>query len=159
MMRAAGRGHSAAFHGRDEAAMLAFARAVPALRVAVNVPLSQGAAGFGTHLGPTMTVGTGFVGGSALGENLRPEHLINWTSIAFPAAAGEPMGDFESLSPWRTTPLPDEQAPIPFSQGNPPGGPVRRPAAPAPAEADLAALRAEIRQLVLDELRAALEPA
>ena len=71
MMRAAGRGHSAAFHGRDEAAMLAFARAVPALRVAVNVPLSQGAAGFGTHLGPTMTVGTGFVGG--LGARREPE--------------------------------------------------------------------------------------
>jgi acyl-CoA reductase-like NAD-dependent aldehyde dehydrogenase len=157
MMRSGGRGHSAGFHGRDEAAMLAFARAIPALRVAVNVPLSQGAAGFGTHLGPTMTVGTGFVGGSSLGENLRPEHLINWTSIAFPAEAGERMGAFERLSPWRTAPLPDETAPIPFSQGNPPGGPARRPA--APAEADLAALRAEIRQLVLDELRAALEPA
>jgi hypothetical protein len=37
---------------------------------------------------------------------------------------------------------------------------VRRPATPLPApDAELATLRAEIRQLVLEELRAALEPA
>jgi acyl-CoA reductase-like NAD-dependent aldehyde dehydrogenase len=166
MMRTAGRGHSAAFHGRDEAAMLAFARATPALRVAVNAPLSQGAAGFGTNLGPTMTVGTGFVGGSALGDNLRPDHLVNWTQVAYPVDAAEPMGRFEGLTPWRSRPLPAEAAPIPFSQGNPPGGPVGGARttvpgleAPAASAADLAVLRAEIRQVVLEELRAALEPA
>ncbi len=166
MMRDAGRGHSAAFHGRDEAAMLAFARATPALRVAVNAPLSQGAAGFGTSLGPTMTVGTGFVGGSSLGENLRPDHLVNWTRIAYPVEAGEPMGRFEGLNPWRVSALPAQDAAIPFSQGNPPGGPVggRRAVvpgsvAPAPADMEIEALRSEIRQLVLEELRAALEPA
>jgi acyl-CoA reductase-like NAD-dependent aldehyde dehydrogenase len=175
MMRRAGRGHSAAFHGRDEAALLAFARATPALRVAVNVPLSQGAAGFGTALGPTMTVGTGFAGGSSLGENLRPEHLINWVQIAY--AAGATPGRFEHLSPWRAEPLPPPEAPIPFSQGNPPGGPVGGRRAPVPGvdmpfgagtaapvaapagEPDLAALRAEIRALVLEELRAALQKA
>ena len=48
---------------------------------------SQGAAGFGTHLGPTMTIGTGFAGGSAIGENLAPEHLVNWTQVAFATEA------------------------------------------------------------------------
>jgi hypothetical protein len=139
--------------------------------VAVNVPLSQGAAGFGTHLGPTMTVGTGFVGGSSLGDNLRPDHLVNWTQVAYPVEANEAMGRFEGLTPWRSRPLPAADAPVPFSQGNPPGGPaggVRAPVPgieggapmPSPADAaDLAELRAEIRQLVLEELRAALEPA
>jgi acyl-CoA reductase-like NAD-dependent aldehyde dehydrogenase len=170
MMRHAGRGHSAGFHGRDEAALLAFARAVPALRVAVNVPLSQGAAGFGTGLGPTMTVGTGFAGSSALGENLRPDHLINWGQIAFADDAAP--GRFEHLSPWRSEPLLPAEAPIPFSQGNPPGGPAGGRRAPVPgvdvafatapgpqADPGLAALRAEIRALVLEELRAALERA
>ena len=149
MMRVAGRGHSAAFHGRDETALIAFAKAAPALRIAVNAPLSQGAAGFGNHLGPTMTVGTGFVGGSALGENLRPDHLVNWTRVAWPAEASEPMGRFEGVTPWRSRPLPPPDAPIPFSQGSPPG---------APAPDDHAAFRAEIKRMVLEELRAALEP-
>jgi len=166
MMRRGGRGHSAGFHGSDEAALVTFAAATPALRVAVNVPLSQGAAGFGTHLGPTMTVGTGFAGGSALGENLRPDHLVNWTEVAFATEAALPAG-LAGFSPWRARPLPAETAPIPFSQGNPPGGPAdgRRAPVPgldpdlAPAASGDAALRAEIRQLVLEELRAALRAA
>jgi hypothetical protein len=163
MARHGGRGHSAGFHGSDEAALMAFAAAAPALRVAVNVPLSQGAAGFGTHLGPTMTVGTGFAGGSALGANLRPEHLVNWSEVAFAAEASLPAG-LAALDPWRQAPLPPEGAPIPFSQGNPPGGPADGRRAPVPGldpapvgSAD--ALRAEIRQLVLEELRAALRAA
>jgi acyl-CoA reductase-like NAD-dependent aldehyde dehydrogenase len=172
MMRRSGTGHSAAFHGRDEAALMAFARSVPALRVAVNVPLSQGAAGFGTNLGPTMTIGTGFGGGSALGENLRPDHLIDWVQIA--QATDATPARFDHLSPWRSEPLLPPDAPIPYSQGNPPGGPVGGKRAPvpgvdlpfggaepgrAPARDDLAALRAEIRALVLEELRAALQKA
>ena len=164
MMRRSGCGHSAGFHGNDESALVSFATAAPALRVVVNAPLSQGAAGFGTHLGPTMTVGTGFAGGSALGENLRPDHLINWADIAFAAEASLPAS-LGSVMPWRTLPLPAEAAPIPFSQGNPPGGPVDGRGAPVPgleplpAGDELGDLRAEIRQLVLEELRAALEVA
>ncbi|HET9067940.1 MAG TPA: aldehyde dehydrogenase family protein, partial [Amaricoccus sp.] len=159
MMRSAGRGHSAAFHGSDEAALMTFAAATPALRVAVDVPLSQGAAGFGTHLGPTMTVGTGFAGGSALGANLGPQHLVNWTEVAFAAEAALPAG-LSGRDPWRSRPVPAEAAPIPFSQGNPPGGPAGAVAAGGPGDGgDLAGLRAEIRQLVLEELRAALEAA
>ena len=55
------RGHSAAIHSRTEANILAFAAALPALRVAVNAGCSLGAAGFETNLGPSMTIGTGFV--------------------------------------------------------------------------------------------------
>jgi len=173
MMRRAGTGHSAAFHGRDEAALMAFARATPALRIAVNVPLSQGAAGFGTNLGPTMTIGTGFAGGSALGENLRPDHLVNWVQIA--QGSDATPARFDHLSPWRSEPLLPPDAPISYSQGNPPGGPVggkrapvpgvdlpfggSAPAAPTAPPDDMAALRAEIRALVLEELRAALQKA
>ena len=50
------------------------------------------AAGFGAQLWPTMTSGAGFAGGSAFGETLRPEHLVNWTKIAFATEANLPAG-------------------------------------------------------------------
>jgi len=124
MTRAGGRYHSAAFHGEDTAALVAFARATPALRVAVNAPLAQGVAGCAT--GPAMTVGAGFAGSSALGGSLRPEHLVNWTEIAFAAKARMPA-EVDDARPWRVAPVPPADAPIPYSQGNPPRG-VRTPA-------------------------------
>ena len=53
------------------------------LRVAINVGCSTGAAGFDTFLAPTMTIGTGFFGRSSVGENIGPQHLVQWTRIAY----------------------------------------------------------------------------
>ena len=62
----------------------------------------MGVIGDGTHLAPTFTIGTGFAGRSSVGENVGPEHLINWKRIAFPinetvprAAPGLPVADQE----------------------------------------------------------------
>lgn len=139
MMRKAGRGHSAAIHARDEKAIMAFSAGVPALRIVVNAPCSQGAAGFGTHLGPTMTIGTGFLGGSALGENLTPRSLMNWTTIAYAQSAAEKFGDFTGLSPWSAGPAPSGASSIPSN-----------------LNADTEALRDAIRRMVLEELSSAL---
>src|ERR1019366_7769982 len=65
-MRSSGKGHSAAIHSTCEANIMAFAAAVPALRLAVNAGCSLGASGFETNLGPSMTIGTGFAGGSSI---------------------------------------------------------------------------------------------
>jgi len=67
------------------------------LRVVVNAPCSQGAAGFGTHLAPSFTIGTGFFGRSSVGENIGPQHLVNWTRIAYSDESSEPFGDFAGL--------------------------------------------------------------
>jgi len=78
-----GAGHSAAFHGEDTARLVAFSQEMPVYRVVVNAPCSQGAAGFATHLPPSFTIGTGFAGRSSIGENVGPQHLVQWTRIAY----------------------------------------------------------------------------
>lgn len=137
MMRKAGQGHSAVIHSKREANILAFAAAVPALRVGVNVGASLGASGFETHLGPSMTIGTGFAGGSSLGENLTPHHLLHYTRIAYNKEAGEAFGNFAGLDPLN---LPKRTAPqMALAVDN--------------GETDL---RAELRKIILEELKAVL---
>jgi hypothetical protein len=164
-VRIAGAGHSAAIHSTDPETIMEYAATVPVLRVAVNVGNSTGSSGLDTNLAPTMTVGTGFVGRSSLGENLHPRHLVNWTRIAYNADASVPMGDFAGLSPWR-----DQTGPVP---GYPvasndrsalaapaPGGALRTERVVADAlrfrgarhNGDDESFRAEIRRLVLEEL-------
>lgn len=100
VVRIAGAGHSAAIHSTDAATITEFAARVPVLRVVVNVGCSTGASGIGTNLATTMTVGTGFVGRSSLGENLEPKHLINWTRIAWSDEPSQRMPDLSGHSPW-----------------------------------------------------------
>src|SRR5690348_6569298 len=113
LVRMAGAGHSAAIHSTNTATILAFAGAVKALRFVVNAPCAQGAAGFGTHLAPSFTIGTGFFGRSSVGENIGPKHLVNWTRIAYSDEASESFGDFSSLETW------NNQAPLPVGREAP----------------------------------------
>lgn len=138
LLRIGGGGHSAVIHSHDERTILAFGAAVRVLRVAVNAPGSTGSAGLDTHLPPSMTVGTGFFGRSSLTENLQPDHLVQWTRLAYASDPGEAFGDFTGLDPWTARP-----------QTTP------RPAAPAaPAGAgDGGVDREELRRLIVEELR------
>jgi acyl-CoA reductase-like NAD-dependent aldehyde dehydrogenase len=138
VMRNSGKGHSAAVHSKSEANIMAFTAAVPALRVAVNAGCSLGAAGFETNLGPSMTIGTGFVGGSSIGDNLTPHHLIHYARIAYNKDASEAFGQFESLDPLN---LPKrERPPVSLAVDNSGEGDFRR----------------ELRRIILEELKAAL---
>ena len=83
LLRFAGAGHSAAIHSTSTKNIMAYSAAVESYRVVVNAPCSQGAAGFDTNLAPTFTVGTGFFGRSSVGENIGPQHLVNWTKVAW----------------------------------------------------------------------------
>jgi hypothetical protein len=134
LLRIGGAGHSAVIHSRDPATILAYGAAVGVLRVAVNAPGSTGSAGLDTNLAPTMTVGTGFFGRSALTENLEPRHLTQWTRLAYASDPAEAMGDFTGLEPWSARP---EPAPV--------------LAAPAPAGDGVS--RDDLRRMILDELR------
>ena len=137
MMRTAGRGHSAAVHSQNEANIMAFAAALPALRVAVNTGCSLGASGFDTNLGPSMTIGTGFAGGSSLLEILTPGHLVQFAKIAYPKDSAEKFGDFSGLDPLNL-PKPMRTTPI------------------AVTEIDPEDLRRELRKIILEELSAVL---
>jgi acetaldehyde dehydrogenase / alcohol dehydrogenase len=133
LLRIGGPGHSAVIHSRDPATILAYGAAVRVLRVAVNAPGSTGSAGLDTNLAPTMTVGTGFFGRSALTENLEPRHLTQWTRLAYDADPAEAFGDFGGLEPWsvRAAPAPVTAAP----------------------RADGELTRDDLRRMILDELR------
>jgi acetaldehyde dehydrogenase/alcohol dehydrogenase len=133
LLRIGGAGHSAVIHSRDPRTILAYGAAVRVLRVAVNAPGSTGSAGLDTNLAPTMTVGTGFFGRSALTENLHPRHLTQWTRLAYDADPAEPFGDFGDLQPWSARP---EAAPV---------------VSPARPEGELT--RDVVRRLILEELR------
>jgi acyl-CoA reductase-like NAD-dependent aldehyde dehydrogenase len=153
LIRMSGAGHSAAIHSRNPATILKFGATVKALRVAVNAPCSQGAAGFATHLAPSFTIGTGFFGRSAIGENIEPRHLVNWTRIAYSDESGEPFGDFTNLQPTDGLPEPVLGREAPMSLGRLQEGASANPGA---AGDEIALLREEIRRIVLDELRSAL---
>lgn len=138
MMRNSGRGHSAAIHSRNEANIMAFAAALPALRMAVNAGCSLGASGYETNLGPSMTIGTGFAGGSSLSENLTPQHLMQYSRIAYNKDASEAFGRFAGLDPLN---LPKSAKPA---------------ASLVVSNPETDELRRELRKIILEELNAVL---
>ena len=107
VIRIGGAGHSAAIHSQDPRVIMRYAERVPVLRIAVNAGNSTGSAGLDTNLAPSMTLGTGFVGRSSIGENLEPRHLVNWVRVAYHSAPDVPFGDFSQVT-----------------AGQPPSGPV-----------------------------------
>ncbi|QIE46308.1 aldehyde dehydrogenase family protein [Pseudohalocynthiibacter aestuariivivens] len=132
-----GAGHSAAFHGEDSGRLVAFSQAMPVYRVVVNAPCSQGAAGFATHLPPSFMIGTGYAGRSSVGENVGPQHLVNWTRIAYGKDVPANLHDLDFAA---------------LSADPGPGAPAPAAAAAAPANTG-AVGRDELRQLILEELR------
>ena len=151
LLRYAGAGHSAAIHATDNQAVMDYSAAVEAYRVVVNAPCSQGAAGFGTGLAPTFTIGTGFFGRSSVGENVGPQHLVHWTRVAWPEGEGQPPPGAER--PGRLEhPGPLPRAPsdgVPGEGRVPPPGPEDGARFPSRE-----ALREQIREIVVAELRA-----
>jgi hypothetical protein len=124
---------------------------------------SLGSAGLETNLAPTMTIGTGFFGRSSVAENLHPSHLVQWTRLAYNSDRAEPFGDFTGLMPWHAPAGPQGPVPpypVPSNQRD--GGPGRDLNGPAADttigseqiqwQPDAAALREEIRRMVIEEL-------
>jgi acetaldehyde dehydrogenase / alcohol dehydrogenase len=131
VVRLGGAGHSAAVHSRDPRVIMRYGVRVPVLRVAVNVGNSTGSAGLGTNLAPSMTLGTGFVGRSSIGENLEPRHLVNWTRVAYNADPGVPFDDFAAIAAWAAPagPVPGYPHASNLPGAGPAGGPPMRDAA------------------------------
>lgn len=108
LLRIGGADHSAVIHSNDPNTVMDYAAAVHVLRVAVNEGGSTGSAGFGTHLAPSMTIGTGFVGCRSHGENLEPKHLVNVTRIAYSVDPAEVVPSYDGMVPWQAP-----QGPVP----------------------------------------------
>jgi acetaldehyde dehydrogenase / alcohol dehydrogenase len=151
VLRIGGAGHSAVIHSNDPATVMAYAAAVQVLRVTVNEGGSTGSAGFGTHLAPTMTIGTGYVGRSSLGENLEPKHLVDWTRVAYSVDASEVLPAYDGMVPWQAPDGPVPAYPVASNLTTP--GLAAAPSRTAPAPAgEVAELREELRRLIVEEL-------
>jgi len=150
VLRLTGAGHSAAIHTSDEAMVLAYGEAVEAYRVVVNAPCSQGAAGFGTNLAPSFTIGTGYYGRSSIGENIGPQHLVQWTRLAYSSDDDVPFGRYHG----RTRPFRGALPPAPEDGvvGAPRSSVAVAPAPSATSSLDRAT-KDELRRLIAEELR------
>ena len=154
VLRIGGAGHSAVIHSNDPRTVMDYAAAVDVLRVTVNEGGSTGSAGFGTNLAPSMTIGTGFVGRSSLGENLEPQAPGQLTRIAYSTdptrgrcrrstgidPVGGAAGRRAAVPAWRATAA---AAPPADRLPSPTGARQRR----RPSE-----LREELRRLIIEEL-------
>jgi acetaldehyde dehydrogenase/alcohol dehydrogenase len=159
VVRIGGAGHSAAIHSEDPRTIMDFAARVPVLRVSVNVGNSTGSSGLETHLAPSMTLGTGFVGRSSVGENLEPRHLVNWSRIAYNADDSVPMPSFAGVQPWQAPhgPVPAYPAASNNQVGNGVDSGRLTDVVVSAVDTSLGAggtdrFRDEIRRLVLEEL-------
>lgn len=165
IVRIAGAGHSAAIHSTNSRTIMAYGAAVPVLRMTVNAGNSTGSAGLGTSLATSMTIGTGFVGRSGVGENLQPSHLVNWTKVAHSTLSQDPMPNYSGLDPWRSHDQPVPEYPVAsnaqrdYSVAAPTSvadGVISKLGASADGDrisaVSDAALRDEIRRLVAQEL-------
>lgn len=73
-----GQGHSAVIHSEDPEVTAAFADRVPAGRIIINSPASQGAIGdMYNTLVPSLTLGCGYIGHNSTTDNVSAVHLID----------------------------------------------------------------------------------
>ncbi|MEJ2431045.1 MAG: aldehyde dehydrogenase family protein [Deltaproteobacteria bacterium] len=83
ILKFGGLGHTLVIHATDEKPIMEFGLKKPVFRILVNTLGTTGAVGLTTELMPTMTVGSGGVGGSITGDNIGVYHLFNIKRVAY----------------------------------------------------------------------------
>jgi acyl-CoA reductase-like NAD-dependent aldehyde dehydrogenase/ubiquinone/menaquinone biosynthesis C-methylase UbiE len=83
VLQVAGEGHSAVIHSYDPVEIDAFAQAIPAGRLLVNVPATSGMMGVSTDLPLSFMVGSGSYGKNITTDNISWKHLVNVKRVAF----------------------------------------------------------------------------
>ncbi len=83
LLRFGGDGHTLAIHSKDDEVVFRLAERLPASRILINSPTSQGSVGFATHLVPSMTLGCGSWGKNISTNNISPRDLINVKRVAY----------------------------------------------------------------------------
>jgi acetaldehyde dehydrogenase (acetylating) len=78
-----GRGHSLVIHAQDEHVIMQFGLEKPVFRIVVNTWGTLGTTGYTTGVMPSMTLGSGGVGGSITGDNITVHHLYNVKRLAY----------------------------------------------------------------------------
>jgi len=119
-----GRGHSLIIHATNEEIIYAFGLEKPVFRIGVNTMGTLGMIGYTTGITPSLTLGSGGVGGAITGDNINVHHLYNVKRMAF------------------ETSDPPEEA---FQPGSVPAGNIQAP--------DYESLEALVRETVLEILK------
>jgi len=83
LIRFGGRGHTLVIHATDEHVILQFGLEKPVFRILVNTMGTIGSVGVTTSLMPSMTLGSGGIGGSITGDNITTTHLLNVKRLAY----------------------------------------------------------------------------
>jgi acetaldehyde dehydrogenase (acetylating) len=78
-----GRGHSLVIHSRDENVIMRFGLEKPVFRIVVNTMGTLGTTGYTTGVMPSMTLGSGGVGGAITGDNITVHHMYNVKKLAY----------------------------------------------------------------------------
>jgi len=78
-----GRGHSLIIHATNQDVIYAFGLEKPVFRIGVNTMGTLGMIGYTTGITPSLTLGSGGVGGAITGDNINVHHLYNIKRLAF----------------------------------------------------------------------------
>lgn len=78
-----GRGHSLVIHAQDDKVIMQFGLEKPVFRILVNTFGTLGATGYTTGVMPSMTLGSGGIGGAITGDNISVKHLYNIKRLAY----------------------------------------------------------------------------
>ncbi len=78
-----GRGHSLVIHAQDDNVILRFGLEKPVFRIVVNTLGTLGTTGLTTGVMPSMTLGSGGVGGAITGDNITVHHMYNTKRLAY----------------------------------------------------------------------------
>jgi len=78
-----GRGHTQIIYANDEKVIMAYGLEKPVFRILVNTMGTLGAIGLTAGVMPSMTLGSGGVGGAITGDNITATHLINVKRLAY----------------------------------------------------------------------------
>lgn len=82
-----GRGHTQIIYAEDQAVIMAFGLEKPVFRILVNTMGTLGAIGLTSGVMPSLTLGSGGVGGAITGDNITAHHLINVKRLAYETCA------------------------------------------------------------------------
>jgi acetaldehyde dehydrogenase (acetylating) len=106
LINTGGRGHTQIIYATDEKIIMAFGLEKPVFRILVNTMGTLGAIGLTAGVMPSMTLGSGGVGGAITGDNITATHLINVKRLAYETVAPPP----EAFRPGPTDagPTPEE---------------------------------------------------
>jgi acetaldehyde dehydrogenase (acetylating) len=115
LIRFGGRGHTLVIHATDEHVILQFGLEKPVFRILVNTMGTIGSVGVTTNLTPSMTLGSGGIGGSITGDNISTTHLLNIKRLAYevtPPPADVLVNAQTSAAPSSNTPAGITQADV-----------------------------------------------